>query len=169
MLHRAWTAALLLLPAAPLPRPAPLPTTIFIVRHAEKATDDPRDPSLTEAGRRRAVELARVLQDARITALFATEFKRTRETLAPLAEALGTQPVLLAAADLTGLVQGLEALPPGSRAIVASHSNLIHQIVARLTGTELVQLTEADYDRLFVVTVTATGIGSVVVLRFGER
>jgi hypothetical protein len=39
------------------------PITVFIVRHAEKGPEVP-DPSLTDAGRQRAAELAWVLGDA---------------------------------------------------------------------------------------------------------
>lgn len=155
------------LPLGPAVQEPQGPTTIFVVRHAEKGPE-PDDPGLTEKGGRRALELARALQDARVSALFATEYKRTQQTLAPLARALGTTPVLLDAADLNGLVARLRALPPGSRAVVASHSNLVHVIVERLSGVKVAQLADTDYDRLFVVTVGGTGSGSAVALRFGE-
>ena len=144
------------------------PVTIFLVRHAEKGPE-PTDPALTARGRARAQELARVLQDAGVTGLFATEFKRTRETVAPLGKALGITPVITGAGNVPGLIARLQALPAGSRVVVASHSNLVHLIVAGLTGAQLTQLTDTDYDRLFVVTLTGKGTGSVVVLRFGER
>ena len=56
---------------------------VVIVRHAEKAANDPKDPDLSEAGRERAQTLARILKDGHITAIFTTEFKRTQETAAP--------------------------------------------------------------------------------------
>ena len=34
-------------------------TTFILVRHAEKATDDPKDPNLSEAGLMRAQSLAK--------------------------------------------------------------------------------------------------------------
>jgi len=37
-------------------------TMIIVVRHAEKATDDPKDPSLSEQGNARANALAAVLK-----------------------------------------------------------------------------------------------------------
>ena len=42
-------------------------------------------------------------------------------------------------------------------------------IVQRLTGVTMPQLTDLDYDRLVVVTVTGKEKGSAVVLRFGEK
>ena len=147
-------------PAAPL--------TVFVVRHAEKGPET-TDPSLTAEGRKRAEALAQVLRDARISAAFASEFKRTQETVAPLAGAGGLTTQVVPAAALDSLVRLVRALPPGSRAVVASHSNLVHLIVERLSGVKLTPLTDLDYDRLVVVTVWADGRSEVVVLRYGER
>lgn len=144
------------------------PLTVFIVRHTEKGPEV-RDPSLTNAGRRRATELARVLGDVGVNALFVTQFRRTQETLAPLARRTGLTPTLLDARDVDGLIEALGALPPGSRAVVASHSNLVHLIVARLTGVQIPELTDVDYDRLVVVTVISKEQGTAVVLHYGER
>lgn len=155
-------------PVAREPAAAP-PITLFLVRHAEKGTDDPRDPTLSEAGRRRAGELARVLSDGGVTALFATEYRRTQETLAPLSAQTGVKTTIIGAGRLDSLVARLQALPPGSRAAVASHSNLVHLIVARLTGVEVKPLADTDYDRLYVVTLADNGVGTAVVLRYGER
>lgn len=144
------------------------PLTVFVVRHAEKGPEVP-DPSLNEAGRKRAAELARVLVDARVTALFVTEFKRTQETLAPVASMNGLTPVRLLARDVDALIEQLWALPPGSRAVVATHSNLVHVIVQRLTGVVMDQLTDLDYDRLVVVNVTGKEKGTASVLRYGDK
>src|SRR5260370_41629636 len=42
---------------------------VVIVRHAEKAENDPKDPDLAPAGRARAEALAKILKDARISAI----------------------------------------------------------------------------------------------------
>jgi 2,3-bisphosphoglycerate-dependent phosphoglycerate mutase len=144
------------------------PVTVFVVRHAEKGPENP-DPSLTAKGQQRAQTLAQVLGEARISATFASEFKRAQETVAPLAAAGGLTTQVIPAVAVDSLVRRLRALPPGSRAVVASHSNLVHLIVEKLSGVRLTPLTEADYDRLMVVTVWPDGRGEVVVLRYGER
>jgi broad specificity phosphatase PhoE len=161
------TALALLLPAGALQSQV-APLTVFVVRHAEKGPESP-DPSLTPRGQQRAAELARIMADSRVTAAFASEFKRTQETIAPLASAAGLTTMVVPAGSTDSLVVRLRALPPGSRAIVASHSNLVHVIVEKLSGVKISQLTDADYDRLVVVTMLAAGKGEVVVLRYGER
>jgi broad specificity phosphatase PhoE len=166
-MHRRLFLALALL--APLSSLAAqdAPLTVFVVRHAEKGPETP-DPSLTDAGRRRAASLARTLADAHITALYASEFKRTQETLAPLARATGLTPMVVYAGQMDDLIAMLRALPAGSRAVVASHSNLVHLIVERLSGQTVPALGDLDYDRIVVVTVPAGGKGQAVVLRYGE-
>jgi broad specificity phosphatase PhoE len=165
MLRRLFAALVLLAPAASLPAQG-VPVTVFVVRHAEKGPETP-DPSLTEAGQRRATELARVLHDVHPTALFATEFKRTQETLGPVAKATGLTPMIIGAAKMDELIAALKALPAGSRAVVSSHSNLVPVIVNRLSGQTMEALTDADYDRLVVITLTGDGKGSPLVLRYG--
>jgi len=166
MSRRLLLSLALLVPAVGLHAQA-APVTVFVVRHAEKGPE-PSDPSLTAAGERRARALARVLGEARVTAIFASEFRRTRETIAPLAAATGLTPIVISATNLDSLVSRLGSLPPGSRAVVSSHSNLVHLIVERLSGVKVAPLTDVDYDRLAVVTVTGAGKGEAVVLRYGE-
>ena len=50
---------------------------VVVVRHAEKAASDGKDPDLSPAGRARAEALARILKDSGIATIFTTEFKRT--------------------------------------------------------------------------------------------
>ena len=78
MLRRLALALCLVAFAAPRTAPAQAaPVTVFVVRHAEKGPEVP-DPSLTDTGQHRAAELARALSDAKVTALYTTEFKRTQ-------------------------------------------------------------------------------------------
>ncbi len=167
---RLSTLAALLALAAPAleaqDTPSPAPITVFVVRHAEKGPEAD-DPSLTPAGAERAQALARTLTDVRPTALFTSEFRRTRETLIPLGKALGLEPSVVPAGRIDSLVGRIRMLPPGSRVVVASHSNLVHVIVQRLSGATVPELNDQDYDRLAVVTVTGPGRGTAVVLRYG--
>lgn len=140
------------------PAPAEKPVTVVLVRHAETAgsTRTGGDPELSEAGRGRARALARLLAHAGVTRLFSSEYARTRATLAPLAEALDAEVEVVSARDGAEQVERLRALPPGSVAVVAGHSNTVPGLV-RALGGEVADLEEgrlrhAEYDRLFLVT-----------------
>jgi broad specificity phosphatase PhoE len=125
-------------------------STIFIVRHAEKAPGSDKDPDLSEAGRARAEVLARTLKDAGITAIYATEFKRTRETAAPLAKALALQISILPGKDIPEFVAKLRELK--GNALVVGHSNTIPDLAKALGIADPPSLGESDYDNLFVIT-----------------
>src|ERR1051325_267050 len=65
-------------------------TTVIIVRHAEKIIDaNNPDVDLSPAGQARAQELARMFGDAGISAIYATQYKRTQETVKPLSDKTG--------------------------------------------------------------------------------
>ena len=71
------------------------PRAIFLVRHAERAAISGRVPSdtgLSAEGKMRAQHLVETLKDAKITAIYTSEYKRTKETATPLAQSLGIQP-----------------------------------------------------------------------------
>jgi len=67
-----------------------------------------------------------------VSHLFATEWKRTQQTLAPLAERCKAPITEVGAAEIEGLVARLLELPAGSIAVVAGHSNTVPAIVRRL-------------------------------------
>lgn len=161
----AWAGLLLLTPAArDLLAQSPAPVTIFVVRHAERENTEADSP-LSAIGKARAERLAAMLADAGITRAFSTEFIRTKDTVAPLATKLGITAVAVPGRDMNALIGALQALEPGTRALVAGHSNTVNVIVGRLTGQQIPALADTDYDRLYVVTV-AGGASSWVMLRF---
>ena len=123
-------------------------STIFIVRHAEKA-DATKDPDLSEAGRARAEALAKMLQDANITAIYATEFKRTQQTAAPLAKALGITVTTLPAENSAALIAKLRS--SNGNALVVGHGNTIADLIKALGISEPINIAENDYDNLFGV------------------
>ena len=122
--------------------------TTFIVRHAEKA-DDTKDPDLSPAGRARAEALAKVLRDTNITAIYATEFKRTRETAAPLAHALGIEVTIVPAAATADLATKLKSA--SGNALVVGHANTIPDLIKTLGIAAPLTLADADYDNLFII------------------
>lgn len=168
--------------------PAPLmqivePIDVFVLRHAEKGGGDPQDPELSEAGTARAGALARLLGAAGVTHLFASEYRRTQHTLAPLAAALGLEVVVAAARDVDALAERIAGLPSGSVVVVCGHSNTTPQLVDRLVrrggaspaAEPRPNLAESEFDRVFHTALVPNAIGStlhlvsrVIELRYGE-
>src|SRR5574338_806300 len=58
---------------------------IILVRHAEKADAMSQDPELSAEGKQRAERLVKVAGKYKPGAFYSTNYKRTRETLFPLA------------------------------------------------------------------------------------
>jgi len=153
------------------------PRTVILVRHGEKEASpkDPRDPSLSELGAARARELARLLGSTGATKCFTSELKRTQETVAPLAQVLGVTSEPLPAAKSEVVVAALDALAPGTVAVVCGHSNTVPRLAellgAPLAGTVVdrgvTMLPDDAYDRVFVITRPASGPASCVELRYG--
>jgi len=133
---------------------------LVLVRHAEKEAVATPDPALTIAGRARSKELARVLEHAGVTRLFASDTRRARETLEPLADATGAEIETYDPRDASVFAERLAGLAGGSVAVVAGHSNTLGPLAAafggRLSGLdEAGHLPEDEYDRLVLVTLPA--------------
>lgn len=122
---------------------------VFIVRHAEKADNGGKDPELTATGRTRAEMLSKMLKDAGVTAIYATEFKRTQETAEPLAKTLGIEVTTLPAKDSASLATKLHNLK--GNALVVGHGNTIPDLIKAFGIATSVKISETDYDNLFVI------------------
>jgi len=153
-------------------------TTVFLVRHAERAQEPAQDPALTEAGRARAEALARLLSGAGVKAVYTSQFARTQQTAEPLAKLLGVpvNPVALALkpdrprevseqsiSELKGKVEG----HTGGAVLVVGHTNSVPDLIRALGGDIVPTMDESKYDNLFVVTVYAPGRAKVVQLKYG--
>ena len=148
--------------------PVSAQSTVFVVRHAERADTaagtSTTDPDLSTAGHARAESLATALKDAGITAIYTTTLKRTRQTAAPLAKALGLTPIALASNDTAGVIERLQK--HRGAALVVGHSNTVPEIVKLLGVADPVTVADTEFDRLFVVVRPAAGTSVLVPLRF---
>jgi broad specificity phosphatase PhoE len=132
-------------------------STVFLVRHAERADTAAgmkaapgSDPSLSDVGHRRAQALAIALKDARISAIFVTEYKRTEETAMPLATALGLTPIRVTSKDLPGLVAKIKQA--SGNVLVVGHSNSVPETIKALGVPTPVAIADTEFDHLFIVT-----------------
>jgi broad specificity phosphatase PhoE len=142
-------------------------TTLLVVRHAEKPG---QADSLSAAGAARARELAHVAANAGVRAIYRTDTARNRLTAAPLAEALGLSARVYAAKEYDALIARIFAEHEGETVLVVGHSNTVTKIVAAAGGPALDDLSETEYDTLFVVTIPACrrGASTLTVLQYGE-
>jgi broad specificity phosphatase PhoE len=144
-------------------------TTIILVRHAEKASMT-GDMPLSEAGAARATELARVLGNAEISAIYTTQYRRTQETVAPLAKALNVTPKQIEAGGKTyaaSVVREVLENHKGKTVLVAGHSNTTVDVLRELGMENAPVIEEPQFDYLFVCTIGDALPASCVTLRYG--
>lgn len=147
-------------------------TTIIFVRHAEKAAVPEEDPALSPAGRARAEELRRQMVDADviqgIDAVYATPFRRSRETAQPVAEALDLPVTTYDAADNEAVLADILENHKGRIILVVGHSNTLPTLIADLGASKRVPpIAEDEYDNLYLVSIPWFGKTKTIRLRYG--
>jgi broad specificity phosphatase PhoE len=135
---------------------------VILVRHAERADGGSTsmqaqaDPLLSAEGEARAQRLAAMLADARITAIYATEYKRTQDTAKPLAQKLGIDVRANKGQDTAGLVAMLKDKHKDDIVLVVGHSNTVPAVIKALGGPA-VTMADSEYDAIYVL-VPSTGV-----------
>ncbi|WP_062356710.1 histidine phosphatase family protein [Pseudoxanthomonas mexicana] len=151
------------------PRDAdPAPLTFVVVRHAEKATDDPENPNLSATGRARAEALATRLRDVPLVAAYATEFRRTQQTAEPSAAAhrLPVEAYYTRGPASEVAAQWRQAHRRGT-VLVVGHSNTVPDLVAALCRCATAPMDDTEYDRFSIVRIRADGSATLDVQRYG--
>ena len=173
--------ALLLLAQLAFAQQATSPvTTVFLIRHAERADEPRQDPPLTEKGVARSEALARLLSNAGVKAIYTSQFARTKLTAEPLAKQLGitatplslkispSNPRAIADESTKETVDKILSHAGGS-VLVVGHSNSIPDVIKMLGGDVVPTIDEKKFDDLFVVTVYANGKAKVTHLKYGAE
>ena len=130
--------------------------TYYIVRHAEKATNDSAsmnstDPPLTAEGKKRATDLRKYLNKKGITAIFSTNTLRTRSTAEPLSKDKHINVQLYGPKPDAAFINQLKQLRGNT--LIVGHSNTVDDIVNGLCGKQILNdLPDAAYDNIFIVT-----------------
>jgi broad specificity phosphatase PhoE len=137
---------------------------VYLVRHAERAEDGTRDPRISLPGWDRARLLADVLRDAGLTHIHTTDYRRTRSTARPTADRTGLTPEVYDPRDLAAFAARLRRTP--GRHLVVGHSDTTTALVRALGGDSASPIGELEYDRLYVLTMSEGGVGTVL-LRIG--
>lgn len=133
-------------------------TVVIVVRHAEKSTGDPKDPGLSGQGLARANKLAEILKDARVSAAFTTQYKRTQLTAAPTAALNGfSVEVRNATKENTStytadLLKEIQKKHKGKTVLIVGHSNTVPEVVKHMAGADVLPIGEDEFDRLYIIT-----------------
>ena len=148
-------------------------TTVIFVRHAEKAAMPADDPGLSPAGQRRVAELTRQLVDADviqgIDAIYSTPYRRTEETVRPVAEALDLPINSYAAADTEAIMEKVVREHKGKIILVVGHSNTVPALIGNMGASKRVpEIAENEYDNIYIVSIPWFGKTKTIRLRYGE-
>lgn len=142
-------------------------TTFILVRHAEKAMDGTKDPTLTTAGEERARKLLQMFTAADITAIYSTDLKRTRMTVDPLAKSKGLDIQTYEWKSPKALLNKILEENTGGTVIISGHSNTTPILANFLLGTtSLEQFEDDDYGNLIIITATKIGAGKLLHMRY---
>lgn len=148
------------------------PSTVIIVRHAERATAPASDPVLTADGSARAEALAAALADAGVSAIITTHLQRTQLTAKPLADAAGlgftvVRPGSPMQAHFDSVAAAVRRQAEGSVVLVVGHSNTVPGIIAALGGPRMPDLCDSQYSSLFILNFPATGAPRLIRSSYG--
>ena len=129
---------------------------VLVVRHSDPPStlnlDEILDETpLSESGKQRAEMLAERLKDVGITAIYASQARRTVETAEPLAKILGLKISVHSYEDSSGLVQLLRSEHGHDRVLVVGHWSTIPEILKAFGYPEEVKIERSAYDNLFVI------------------
>lgn len=144
-------------------------TTVIVVRHAEKNIEPNNpDPDLSPAGQARAQELVRMFSATGVNAIYATQFKRTQQSVKPLADRLGLPVNVVDSKKTSDLVNQILTANRGQVVVVAGHNNTAPEIVGALGGGTFPVIPENEFDNMFIVTIYRFGRAKVVKIKYGS-
>ena len=103
-----------------------------------------------------------------IAAIYATQYKRTQQTVKPLADKLGLTVTQIEAKQTAELVKQIRAGNRGQVIFIAGHNNTAPEIIAALGGPKLPIIPETDFDNLYILTVTSDGSAKLLQLKYGS-
>jgi broad specificity phosphatase PhoE len=145
-------------------------TTVILVRHAEKKLEPNNpDPDLAPEGEARAQEIARMFSGANINAIYATQFKRTQQTVKPLSDRTGVPITVMNANQTDELIRQLQTDHRGQTVFIGGHNNTVPAVVSALSGEAFPVIPESEYDNMFIVTIYRFGKAKVVKLKYGKE
>ena len=140
----------------------------ILVRHCEKSTGGEHDPDLTAQGEARAQALVDAIGEEKVDVIYSTPYKRTQATVRPLAAAKKVIVSIIEGTNDRAFARRLLTDHKGQAVVIASHINVIPDLVKLLGVQESVTLDESAYGDMFIVDVDTNGRSRLTRTRFGE-
>ncbi len=131
-----------------------LTTKYFFIRHAEKDLSDPsnRNPDLTNQGKARSMNWAKMLAETKIDLVFSTDYNRTRQTAMPIAEDQNQEITFYNPRDLYN--ENFKQITKGKTSVIVGHSNTTPYFVNKVLGYDKYSaIDEKVYGKLYIVTI----------------
>lgn len=145
-------------------------TTVFLVRHADKNPHAAGgDAGLSARGILRAQELVRVLADVKLAAVYSSPFPRARLTAEAVTRARRDSVRVYDPDRLEALAQRIRDENAGQNVLVVGHADTLPGTFEALTGDAFPDGEAIDYDKLYVVTLSADGSYRLLALHYGAR
>lgn len=140
----------------------------YLIRHAEKDTNNPVEPGLTEAGIARATRLADILRGTRVDAIYSTLTMRTMLTVDSLADIKAMKILPYDNKGLRGLISAVDSSVVNNRIVIVGHSNTIPAISNSLAGREVFTRTfaEDEYDNFIIIVKKKSGQSDAYILKY---
>ena len=140
--------------------------TIVLVRHAEKADGTSQDPELSAAGKERAQRLVKKVNKYRPKEIYSTNFKRTKDTVQPLAAKRHVEIQTYDPRDPKALAAKILA-SPHKRVLISGHSNTVPGLANVLAKKELFKnLDDSEYGAIWVIRIKKGEVQRVEILSY---
>ena len=109
-----------------------------------------------------------MFSDAGVTAIYTTQYKRTQQTVKPLADKLRLPVTQVEAKQTPELVKQIRARGAGQVVFIAGHNNTVPEIIAAMGGPQLPIIPETEYDNLYILTVQSDGSAKLLKMKYGS-
>ncbi len=134
-------------------------TNFYLIRHAEKVRSDKTDsnPDLNEKGLLRAHNWKNYFSNKNISKIYSTNYKRTLNTIKPLALQNGLEALIYSASDIE--YNDFIKSNIGETILIVGHSNTIPGFVNKLINDNYYdQIEDTNNSNLYIVSICKSKI-----------
>lgn len=141
-------------------------TTIYLIRHAEKA-DNGENPELSEAGKERTKKWGAYFENKNISTYYTTAFKRTILTASLTASYMSALPEPGTSRETRFMtydpndfsLKKIAEENTGKSIVVVGHSNTVPKYINDILGKKVyADISEGEYGNLFIIKITGDKI-----------